>query len=268
MEKLTLQDIRKRLLGILIELNDFCNENNIQYYLCAGTLLGAIRHKGFIPWDDDIDIAMSRPDYDQLLKIAGKNDTFHGHYKIISFENGTTHYPFMKVLDTDTYTKQRFTNESNENSLWVDIFPFDGVPENTKKRRQLYRKELTIRKILNLNFAKIGDGKTLSRELLKPLLIPFSKLYGIKRANRRIDQLCRTYDYKSSNLVGDIVWGDYDKEIMTKKDFENYVYVEFEGHQFKTMSCWDNYLKGLYGDYMKLPPVGERENHEIETWLR
>lgn len=268
MKKLTLQDIRKRLLGILIELNDFCDENNIQYYLCAGTLLGAIRHKGFIPWDDDIDIAMSRPDYDKLLTIAKKNDTFHDHYKIISFENHTTHYPFMKVLDTETYTKQSFTNESNENSLWVDIFPFDGVPEDMSVRKHLYHKELFVRKILNLNFAKVGDGKTTSHKLLKPLLIPFAKIYGIERADRRIDQLCRTYDYNSAKFVGDIVWGDYDKEIMNKQDFEHYVYVEFEGHKFKTMSCWNSYLKGLYGDYMKLPPVSERENHEIQAWLR
>lgn len=268
MKQLTLQDIRNRLLGILVELNDFCNEEGLRYYLCAGTLLGAIRHKGFIPWDDDIDIAMSRPDYDKLLSISQRNDTFHGHYKIISFENRTTHYPFMKVLDTDTYTRQSFTNESNENSLWVDIFPFDGVPKNTSVRKKLYRRELLVRKILNLNFAKVGDGKTSSRKLLKPLLIPFAKAYGIERANNKIDKLCRTYDYDSAKYVGDIVWGDYNKEIMKKDDFEKFVYVEFENHKFKTMSCWDEYLTGLYGDYMKLPPVSERENHEIKAWLK
>ena len=84
MKQLSLKEIRRRLLGILIELDEFCSENNIKYYLCAGTLLGAVRHKGFIPWDDDIDICMSRPDYDKLLSISKENDTFHNHYKIIS----------------------------------------------------------------------------------------------------------------------------------------------------------------------------------------
>lgn len=268
MKQLTLPEIRQRLLGILIELNDFCEENNIHYYLCAGTLLGAIRHKGFIPWDDDIDIAMSRPFYDKLQDIARHNDVFHDHYKIVTYQNGTTHYPFMKVLDTETYTKQSYTNETNENSLWVDIFPFDGVPADINERRKLYQKELFVRKILNLNFAKVGDGKTMSHKLIKPLFMPFAKMYGIDRANKRIDELCRSYGYDRAEYVGDINWGDYDKEIMKKTDFDKPTYVTFEGHKFKTMSCWDQYLTDLYGDYMQLPPVDQRENHELKAWLR
>lgn len=268
MKQLSLKEIRRRLLGILIELDEFCSENNIKYYLCAGTLLGAVRHKGFIPWDDDIDICMSRPDYDKLLSISKENDTFHNHYKIVSYQNGTTHYPFIKVLDTETYTQQSYTNETNENSLWVDIFPFDGVPENISERKKLYRKELFIRKILNLNFAKPGDGKSRVRALAKLPLIPFAKIYGINRANKEIDKLCRTYNYDSSNYVGDIVWGDYDKEIIKKEDFDNYVNIEFEGYQFKTMSNWNHYLSELYGDYMKLPPINQRENHQLKAWIR
>lgn len=268
MKQLTLPEIRQRLLGILIELNDFCEENNIHYYLCAGTLLGAIRHKGFIPWDDDIDIAMSRPFYDKLQDIARHNDVFHGHYKIVIYQNGTTHYPFMKVLDTETYTEQSYTNETNENSLWVDIFPFDGVPADISARKHLYHKELIVRKTLNLTYAKIGDGKTKFKAIVKPLLIPFAKLYGADRANKKIDQLCRSYGYDNAKYVGDIIWGAYNSEIMLKKNFENFVYVSFEGHKFRTMSCWDQYLTDLYGDYMQLPPKSERENHHLLAWER
>lgn len=268
MKKINQKEIKIRLLNILIELDKYCSQHGIYYYLCAGTLLGAVRHQGFIPWDDDIDVAIGRPQYDKLLELSRINDTFGGHYKIISFENGTSHYPFIKVLDTDTYTEQTFTDEENENSLWVDVFPFDGVPTNVNERKKLYRKELVVRKILNLNFAKMGKGQTKGRTFLKFLLIPLAKLYGVQRANNQIDKLCRSVDYSSSTLLGDIVWGDYNKEIVTKKEFEKYVFVTFEGHRFKTMACWDKYLKELYGNYMQLPPESQRQDHQLKVWIK
>ena len=119
MRELTTPEIRKRLLDILIVFREFCHENNLNFYLCAGTLLGAVRHGGFIPWDDDIDVAMLRDNYDKLLDIARDNPIIKDKYKIISYELGTSHYPFLKILDMETQTIQSFSNEGHNNSLWI-----------------------------------------------------------------------------------------------------------------------------------------------------
>ena len=156
MKELTTPEIRKRLLDILVVFREFCQENNLNFYLCAGTLLGAVRHGGFIPWDDDIDVAMLRDDYDKLLDIARDNPIIKDKYKIISYELGTSHYPFLKILDMETQTIQSFSDEGHNNSLWIDIFPFDDVSENTELRKKQYRKVGILREILMLNFAKFG----------------------------------------------------------------------------------------------------------------
>lgn len=269
MRELTTPEIRKRLLDILIVFREFCHENNLNFYLCAGTLLGAVRHGGFIPWDDDIDVAMLRDNYDKLLDIARDNPIIKDKYKIISYELGTSHYPFLKILDMETQTIQSFSNEGHNNSLWIDIFPFDDVSENTELRKKQYRKVGILREILMLNFAKFGEGKTLFKRIIKPLLIPFAKLVGVDKANREMIRLATDSNWKGSPVVGDVIWGEYNKEIIGKDSFTNPTNVKFEGETFLTMSTWKNYLTTTYGDdYMELPPESQRENHELKVWLR
>lgn len=270
MKSLNLKQIKEVELNILLSFQKCCQENELMFYLCGGTMLGAARHKGFIPWDDDIDVCMPRPHYSRLIKLYRKNpNILPPHLKLICYEMGTMNYPFMKIVDTRTRCAKEFLNEGGMDELWIDILPVDGLPADEKEVKKVYKEVSLARQILMWNNAKIGNGKTAIRRILKYVAIPTAKLIGTKRSNRFIRQLVRKHPYSRSEYVGIITWGLYgSSERMKKTEFETPVEVEFEGHLFPAMSCWKSYLENLYGDYMKLPPVEQRVTHDMKVWMQ
>lgn len=266
LKKISLDEIKKIELDILINFDTFCKENKLKYYLSGGTLLGAIRHKGFIPWDDDIDVCMPRGDYQKLIKIFP--DKLKNRYILKAKEKGNFKAPFVKILDSRTLIDFKYVKNELDNNLWIDIFPVDGLPSNKKEMRNLYTKVSFYRKLLVLNTAKIKTSKgKLLKQIFKPFAIFIAKLIGTKFFIKKIETIALSNNYDKSEYVGAVTWGLYGiGECMKKSDFEKVVYVDFEGYKFPAFSCWDSYLRGLYKNYMELPPIEKRKTHEMEAY--
>ncbi|MFV0635179.1 LicD family protein [Mitsuokella sp. WILCCON 0060] len=261
--KLSQREIQLSILHILQYFDEYCKRYKMRYYLVGGTLLGAIRHKGFIPWDDDIDVCMPRPDYERLIKTF--KDNADKRYSLSSYDVGNSYRPYAKILDLSTKVVAKTSDD--EQHLWIDVMPVDGLPDDEDKIKKIYQSCERYRNILNLTRCKLGTGKTLLRRMSKYFLQPLARLYGEDRLIKNIESIARSYDYENSKNVGAITWGIYGvREKMLKREFEKSVEVIFEGNRYPAFSCWQSYLSNLYGDYMELPPVEKRKTHEMEAY--
>lgn len=265
-KQLSLDEIKQIELQILIEFRKICNELGLKYYLSGGTLLGAIRHKGFIPWDDDIDLAMPRSDFNKLIEFSRsyQNDT----YKFLFFSETGALFPYAKFVNIKTHIDAKYGEDEMQQHLWLDIMPMDGLPEDISEVTKIYKKAEYYRKIIVLCSAKLGEGKNIVKKLAKYAFKPLALIYGKDRAIAKLNKLATKYDYDSAKYVGAITWGLYGvSERILKADIEPAAEVTFENNKFFTFNCWDTYLKGLYKDYMQLPPVEKRINHEMDAWI-
>ena len=164
MKRLELSEIKNIELNILKEFDCFCKKHNLTYYLAGGTLLGAVRHKGFIPWDDDIDVCMPRKDY---LIMIERFDGFNSKLKLKSNLKGNFPAPFSKIVDISTKIETKYLEDECNQNLWIDVFPVDGLPEDINLVRKIYEKCEFYRQILLLIGARLGEGKTTTRKYLK-----------------------------------------------------------------------------------------------------
>lgn len=269
MSKLNSSEIKKLELDILLKFDEFCKQYKLRYYLAGGTLLGAIRHKGFIPWDDDIDVCMPREDYEKVVELFGIQDH---RYKLRSNRIDDFSAPFAKIVDLKTKIISKISNSNIESNLWIDVFPVDGLPEDIKKVKNIYNKCHFYRCLLMLADLKIISDinviKRIVKYISKPILKPIISMIGTKWFVNRLEKIAMQYEYDTSKYVGIVTWGLYGVgERMLKSEFEKQIKVEFEGHKFPAFSCWDSYLRGLYKDYMQLPPLEKRQTHNIDAYI-
>lgn len=263
MKKLTFREVQLQELELLLQFKEFCHKYSLRYYLCGGSLLGAVRHKGFIPWDDDIDVCMPRPDYEKMISIVRETQEL----PMIALELNTATYPFAKLLSKRVMIKRDVTGK-DDSFLWMDIFPMDGIPSDRKAVESLYKQVRTRIKMLLLSKTRVGHGSSILKKLIKGAIIPLLNLYGSKRIANDLRRLALSTPYETSTYAGGVVWGLYGVgERMVKADFEVVEYKEFEGHQFPVFSCWHEYLSGLYNDYMQPPPKEKQICHNMEVYL-
>ena len=261
MREMTLKDIQQVSLEILKDIHQFCVENDIKYSLFSGTLIGAIRHQGFIPWDDDLDIAFTRPEYEKFVRTyKSKHD-----FKLFARERqgDDVYISYARVCDMNrTFVDDsHFPWAKEKKGVWVDIFPLDGAEEDTKKAMKQCEENYKIW----LVGARIRNSKS-----------PFSKAYGISnkikllikkllyswRSNSYWDKhvtYCKRIDFNSSKNYLHLAWGGWKmREYYKTSAFDNYKLVPFEDGEFYVMQGYDGALRAKYGDYMQLPPVEER----------
>lgn len=270
MWKLTTHEVQKIEYDILVAFDQFCEANHLTYMLAGGTLLGAIRHHGFIPWDDDIDVIMPRNDYDRLLQLP---KTVIGNeqkkYEIWHWKNSGSHYPFIKIVDPDTYVKTDYIRQEREiPHIWIDVFPLDGNPNDRVKTEKLYKKVARYRRILSLRNANPWEGRTWYVRITKPFVVGLLQVLPNHFLCSKMDSISKTYSYQTSTYVGGVLWGYGARESMDKKVFQEQKKVAFEQGNFPVPVGYQIYLSRLYGKYMVLPPKEKRITHILDAYLR
>lgn len=268
MRKLSLREIQLCELSLLQKIDKFCEEYEIVYFLGCGTLLGAIRHNGFIPWDDDADIFMPRPDYDRFIALKEKFSLEFPNAVVKTLNDENYPMPFAKVLDIDT--KVLIPNMKDYfNNIWIDILPFDGAYNSTRINKILFKKIHFYRYFLFFSLYKSGKiGRTRIKKILGILIIFFSEIFvKLFKPAIVLDKLARKVVYENSEYVGHIVCGDSIRNIIPKKGVFPILKKEFEGCFFNIPSNYDLYLKQVYGNYMELPTDSKRTTHSIEAWI-
>lgn len=269
MRKLSIQEIQSIEYDILEAFDQFCRVNNLTYMLCGGTLLGAVRHQGFIPWDDDIDVLMPRPDYDKLLEFNADYICGKKMYEIKHWKNGKSNYPFIKIVDPDTYVKTEYINEKAEvQQIWIDIFPLDGNPEDIRSANKLYKRVKIYKRVLTLKLAKIGVGSTWYIKVIKPLVILLLQVIPTNYLCSKMDSISKTYSYENTNKAGGVVWGYGIKEYMDKSIFCEQTKMLFHKNYYPVPNGYQEYLTRIYGDYMVLPSEEERNSHHIDAYVK
>lgn len=263
MTQLSLQEIKQTEFNILKTYADYCKQNNLTYFLCGGTLLGAVRHKGFIPWDDDIDVFMPRPDFEKFVELTKENGI--SEYYDSCFYRDTkikVDYPFIKIVDNRTKVIEKTKNEDNLLGIWIDVFPIDGFSNNMFINK-LFCTRKQFWKRLCFTYSDDLSKVDKKKKLAKMLVMPFLKIMGQKRLFGKLENICRKYDFEKSKNVGCTVWGYKIKELMKKTDLLPPSKVTFVEIEFNAPAVPSAYLSSLYGDFMQLPPEEKRINHEM-----
>jgi lipopolysaccharide cholinephosphotransferase len=259
MKELSLQEIKQIELDILKVFHSFCVENNIRYFISHGTLLGALRYKGFIPWDDDLDVLVPREDYDRLMTIFQESK----RYRLLSYErNKAYRFPYAKLCDMTTRKVEEGYDNGVEMGLDIDVFPLDNWDDDLEKARLEGKRQKRNRFCLGLTKLEKPDSINPAKRFVKGIVMALCKFRGSAYYVETIIQGANKPEQKSSRYMGSKAWNVYgERDILPAEVFAEAIELEFEGEKFFAPVGYDTFLTSLYGDYLPEPPVEKRKTH-------
>lgn len=257
MKRITeISELRSIQMSALDAIARFCDSHGLRYTLSSGTLIGAVRHKGYIPWDDDIDLYMPRQDYERFL------DTFsdpEGIYSIVSERMGTSYYyPFAKVIDSRTLVKEEEV-KGFDIGVWVDIFPIDYVPDSMSARKRVFWLNRTLNKMWR---CKVDKGNPLHSRIAYLCY----RFFPITATMVRWLQNHLVFNNPPAEMVSNL--SSLNHRPFPASFLDSTVMLPFEGREYRAMAEYDRYLTITYGDYMKLPPEDQRVHHLFEAYWK
>ena len=270
---MTLEEVQSVNLDIMKEIHLFCDKNNIRYSLAYGTLIGAVRHGGFIPWDDDIDIMMPRPDFERFSRSFRSQEG----YILSSVYDKDTYVNYTRVYDNRTTVRGTAKASRKPVGVWVDVFPIDAVSDDTEERRDQFERLrhytsriMQFRRILcNICFRNIKYKILGCLQMVKLFIenggIPISKWHD------QVIAICREHTFGETEHCSSLVCVEanlHDKqEIFLTSDFQDYQLTSFEDSHFYIIKAYDRVLTTVFGDYMQIPPQEKRVSHVLKNWV-
>jgi lipopolysaccharide cholinephosphotransferase len=263
------KELKNTILNVLVRFDEFCKRNDIKYSIAYGTALGAIRHKGFIPWDDDIDVIMLRSEYkkfEKLWKLYAQSNT--DDYKLWAEMDEENYFMAFcaKFFDTRTVLYERFTEKKVvEYGVYIDIFVLDHIPVDKEAQIAVFRKIHVYWKWIQHFQRHFKAWNYFVRKYKLPLPsldLVANRLMNLKNKynNQTTPYVSLTQDYKKKT--------GHNKSIYKYEWFNDFILVDFEGCEFPLLKEFDEMLKITYGDYMTLPPEEERIGHNIEAYWK
>lgn len=262
MKELTLREIQLGELGVLKKLKEICEDQGLRYFLFFGTLLGAIRHKGFIPWDDDVDVGMPREDYEKLLGYFRENSDALLPFRLMHFSTNENYiYPIARICDTRYQVDYSETKEYGL-GLFIDIYPFDGWGDTEEDGERIYRQAAADRSKVFLSGLEhfVPSHSAAWRTPIKWVAYQIAKLHPANFYAKKLDNFAKRTPYENSRYVGCTNWADSPRQRVDKTLLET-ISWRFEDEDFAIPVGYDAILRKEYGDYMQLPPEEDRVGH-------
>ena len=260
-----IREIQQMELGIMEYIHEVCQKIGVKYFLAYGSLIGAVRHKGFIPWDDDMDICMLREDYEKLQDylIAHPDD----RYEVMSYKNNLNYvYPFMKVQDNQTYLLEEDVRIDSNMGIYVDIFPVDGYEDDSVFKDKMTRL-IKKRQLSCYTFKGITNTKSLLNSLIRYISVIIFYFTNTNKYIRGIDELAQSRKVDDYELVDYLIYKDMNKLVWKREWLKQTITGVFEGKEFMIPKNYHEILTSDYGDYTQLPPVELRfSHHDFQLW--
>ena len=260
-----IREIQQMELGIMEYIHETCQKIGVKYFLAYGSLIGAVRHKGFIPWDDDMDICMLREDYEKLQDYLISNPD--ERYEVMSYKNNLNYvYPFMKVQDNQTYLLEEDVRIDSNMGIYVDIFPVDGYEDDSVFKDKMTRL-IKKRQLSCYTFKGITNTKSLLNSLIRYISVIVFYFTNTNKYIRGIDELAKSRKVDDYELVDYLIYKDMHKPVWKREWLEQTIMGVFEGKEFMIPKNYHEILTSDYGDYMQLPSVELRfSHHDFQLW--